>query len=229
MFSPYSKLDVDHLYMSYADIMAKVRHMDGRWSSSFSYLNEMIYIPPLNYELTFAIHEKEIKAQPVFKPVLENTCGPYVQYQFDFSTNSHEDVHGVRFLDLIHVWSLTRCHLPPELPHWWGGRRGRTGGGGAILWGATDRDGMGGPGGGRQGSQRRSNSPRTEWPHHIITLGTPPDPSHLCYNISHFFPLPGVSLIHSHHLCISCYGGLTCACLCWTRTTSRLDSICFMS
>lgn len=28
MLSPYSKLDVDHLYMSYADIMAKVRLLD---------------------------------------------------------------------------------------------------------------------------------------------------------------------------------------------------------
>lgn len=41
--------------------------------------------------------------------------------------------------------------LPAELPHWWGGRRGRGGGRGASLWGATGRDGMGGPGAGAMG------------------------------------------------------------------------------
>lgn len=140
---------------------------------------------------------------------------------------------SLNLLDLM--WSctqsLTCCRLPPELPHWWGGRRGRTGGGGAILWGATDRDGMGGPGEGRQGTQRRSNSPRTEWPHHDITLGTPPHTTHSCNNIS-LFSLPVFTLVHSHHLSISCYGGLTCACLCWTLPTSWnnvADSICLIS
>lgn len=82
------------------------------------------------------------------------------------------------------ICSLTSSSpLPPELPHWWGRRRGRARGGGAILWGATDRDGMGGPGEGKEGSQRRSNSPSSEWPHHVITPGTPPPPPP---NISRF-------------------------------------------
>lgn len=78
----------------------------------------------------------------------------------------------------VAIWSniaksLTCYHLPPELPHWWGGRRGRTGGGGASLWGATDRDGMGGPGEGNRGISGEA-TPYAEWPHHDITLGTPP-------------------------------------------------------
>lgn len=71
-------------------------------------------------------------------------------------------------------------------------------------------------------------------PHAVITPGhhtqhTPP--THLCYNISLFFSSCLFSLLHSHHLSISCYGGLTCACLCWTLSTSRInvaDSICFI-
>lgn len=55
MFSCFSKLDVDHLYMSYADIMAKVRH---GWSLIsiipflILYQTEIIYIPQPIYEIT---------------------------------------------------------------------------------------------------------------------------------------------------------------------------------
>lgn len=165
--------------------------------------------------------------------MLTNLCAHYTKLiRFsDFFAHSTKPCETVWLLNFI--WSctqsLTVCRLPPELPHWWGGRRGRTGGGGAILWGATDRDGMGGPGEGRQGSQRRSNSLRTEWPHSTIPLGTPPHPTLVTTFL--FSSLPGFSLVHSHHLSISCYGGLTCACLCWTLPTSHLsvsDSICFI-
>lgn len=108
------------------------------------------------------------------------------------------------------ICSLTSSSpLPPELPHWWGRRRGRARGGGAILWGATDRDGMGGPGEGKEGSQRRSNSPSSEWPHHVITPGTPPHQTYLVFSLLAFHTVP-----------ISCCGGLTCACLCWTPVDS---------
>lgn len=73
---------------------------------------------------------------------------------------------------------------PAELPHWWGGRRGRTGGGGAVLWGATDRDGMGGPGEGTQGSQRPSSSPRSA---HTRTSHSHTPPLQPGYNTSLFF------------------------------------------
>lgn len=106
--------------------------------------------------------------------------------------------------------SLTFSHLPPELSHWWGGRRGRTGGGGAVLWGATDRDGMGGPGDGTQGESVEKQLP-TQWPHQDITLGTTPHPTLLLFFSS--------SLFFTHTtLSTSCYGGLTCACLCWTSS-----------
>lgn len=119
------------------------------------------------------------------------------------------------------MWSCTQLltifHLPPELPHWWGGRRGRAGGGWAILWGAADRDGMGGPGGGRQGSQRRSNSPQVTTLHHHTRHTPPPDPAFLFFLFLSFF-----SFTHTTCL-ISCYGGLTCACLCWTLPTSQIN------
>ncbi len=125
-------------------------------------------------------------------------------------------------------WSLTCCHLSAELSHWWGGRRGRTGGGGAILWGATDRDGMGGPGEGTQGSQRRSNSPRSA---HTRTSHSAHPPTAPVLQHFSFFSSCLFSLLHSHHVSISCYGGLTCACLCWTLPTTQIndkDSICFI-
>lgn len=122
--------------------------------------------------------------------------------------------------------SLTCCRLPAELSHWWGGRRGRTGGGGAILWGATDRDGMGGPGEGRQGRQRRGNSPPVTTPRHHTR--TPPHN----HNVSLFILFLSF-LSFTHTTCLfSCYGGLTCACLCWTLASSRIvvaDSICCIS
>lgn len=83
------------------------------------------------------------------------------------------------------LWFCRR--LPAELSHWWGGRRGRAGGGGAILWGAADRDGMGGPGEGRRESAekplpaRRVTSP---WHH---TQHTPHHPTPTTAYSSFFF------------------------------------------
>lgn len=88
--------------------------------------------------------------------------------------------------------SLTWCHLPSELPHWWGGRRGRTGGGGAILWGATDRDGMGDQGKGHRGVSGEAT------PHAVTTLRHhtrhPPHPNislfiSSCLFVTSFTPL----------------------------------------
>lgn len=76
-------------------------------------------------------------------------------------------------------------HPPPELSHWWGRRRGRTGGGGAILWGATDRDGMGGPGEGDTGESAEKQLP-TQWSHQGITLSTPPPNPPLLQHFSFF-------------------------------------------
>lgn len=77
------------------------------------------------------------------------------------------------------LYSVPDSLSSPELPHWWGGRRGRTGGGGAILWGATDRDGMGDQGKGHRGVSGEAT------PHAVTTPGhhtrhTPP-PQHFSF------------------------------------------------
>lgn len=68
-------------------------------------------------------------------------------------------------------------------------------------------------------------------PHAVTTPGhhtrhTPPPP---CYNISFFISPCLFSLPHSNQLFISCYGGLTCACLCWLSSRINVtDSFCFI-
>lgn len=133
------------------------------------------------------------------------------------------------------VWllnlSLSLCLLPPELPHWWGGRRGRSGGGGAILWGAADRDGMGGTRGRETGGVSREATPyalsdhirKTHPAHHPPTH--PHTPTH---ETQIFFPLfLFFLLVHSQHLSITCCHGLTCACLCWTLPITRFNVVDF--
>lgn len=100
---------------------------------------------------------------------------------------------------IVCVLLCSMCHLPPELSHWWGRRRGRTGGGGAILWGATDRDGMGGPGEGDTGESAEKQLP-TQWSHQGITLSTPPQPTFATTFL--FFSLPVFSHFFTHTTCL---------------------------
>lgn len=98
-----------------------------------------------------------------------------------------------RYREMLFLWlSLisSSLHLRAELPHWWGRRRGRTKWGGTILWGAADRDGMGGTGGGVHGGRWRRSEPPP--PHHAVntpvhdTRHTPPAPHH--HPFTHFLP-----------------------------------------
>ena len=121
------------------------------------------------------------------------------------SSSSHNHLLGEKHKCISQNWSkiaksvaisLTCCRLPAELSHWWGGRRGRTGGGGAILWGATDRDGMGGPGDGRQGSQRRGNSPPVTTPRHHTRTPPPTTTTFLSLFSSCRFTRPLTPLVY---------------------------------
>lgn len=76
----------------------------------------------------------------------------------------------------------------------------------------------GGPGEGRRGESAKKQLP-THWvttPRQHTRHYPPPQ-------IFSFFPI--FSLDHSHHLSISCCGGLTCACLCWTLLTTWFNVV----
>lgn len=86
-----------------------------------------------------------------------------------------------------------------------------------MVWGDQGR--------GHRGSQRRSSSPRSD--HTRTSHSAHPPPHTPCYNISFFFLISSClfSLPHLHQLFTSCYGGLTCACLCWTQQSDQYSGL----
>ena len=92
------------------------------------------------------------------------------------------------------IFSLSVCVV--ELPHWWGGRRGRGGGGRGwgwdVLWGATDRTGMGRPGTGDRGDTG------------AVALDASSD------HIIHCTSAP----MHMSFFCLSCLFHLSFYCMC---------------